>query len=134
MGVCAISLHFSILLGRDLWHYFALDGLAPARVLQWEIVPLKEKFGLKASYGFELQDKTWLGSSVLEPPLYLNEFAALSGLKEKAKEPRNAWYKTGDPAISALEKKFPLNLLIRSLICYGVLIYFFSLYKRLSLV
>lgn len=132
LGVCAIALHFSIRLGIGCLHYFSLQKQAKAQISQWEIVEMKDRFGLKAKYGFAIQEKTWQGLFTLSPPYYLNEMAALSALKEKAKNSWTVWYNPKNPQISALEKSFPIGLLIRALICYGVLIYFFCLCKRLA--
>lgn len=131
LGICAITLHFSIRLGADCFRYFSLKKEGRAQIRQWETIAVKDRFSLKASYVFETQEKTWPGEFTLSPPYYLNEISALSAIKEKAKEAWTVWYNPKNPQISALEKSFPTGLLIRSLICYGVLVYFFCLYKRL---
>jgi hypothetical protein len=130
-GICAITLHFTIRFGVDYFHYLSLKNKSTAKVYQWEIVQVKDRFALKASYSFDAQNKTYQGLFTLSPPYYLNEMAALSALKAKAKESWSAWYRPKNPQISALEKSLPVSLLIRSMICYGVLIYFFYFYKRL---
>jgi hypothetical protein len=132
LGVCAITLHFSILFGKDAYRYFSLNEGAKARIQQWEIVEIKNRFALKADYVFEAQKKNWSGSFTLNPPHYLNEMAALSALKEKAKEGWTAYYNSKKPEVSALEKRFPTGLLIRALICYGVLIYFWLLKRKVE--
>jgi len=134
LGVCAITLHFSIRLGAAFVRYFSLQSQAKAHITQWETVGIKDRFALKASYTFEAQGKTWQGLFTLNPPYYLNEMAAFSALKEKAKESWTVWYHPKKPQLSALQKNFPTGLLIRSAICCGILIYFFCLYKRLSFV
>lgn len=128
-GVAAISLHFSIRFGSEALQFFLLRGEARAQISQWEIVPIHDRFALKASYGFESQKKTWHGSFILSPPYHLNEPAALSALKAKAKQNWTVWYNPNNPANSALEKHFPVGLLIRALVSYAVLSYFFYLYK-----
>jgi hypothetical protein len=132
LGICAMTLHFSIRLGVESSRYFALSAQARARISQWEIAEIKNKFALKANYHFEVKEKNWIGVSTLLPPYYLNEFAALAALKEKAKKEWMVWHNPKNPQISALEKGFPTGLLVRSLICYGVIIYFFCLYKKLA--
>jgi hypothetical protein len=131
-GTSAITLHFSIRLGVEASRYFSLSAQAPARISQWEISELKNKFTIKGNFQFDAEGKTWSGESVLLPPYYLNEFAALAALKEKAKNQWTVWYNPQNISLSALEKSFPTGLLVRSLICYGVIIYFFCLYKRVS--
>lgn len=133
LGLCAITLHFSIRLGVDSLHYFSLKKRADAKIIQWEIRELKNQFALKADYTFEAQEKSWPGSFMLNPPYYLNEMAALSALKERAKENWTTWYNPKNPRDSALEKHFPVGLLIRTLICYGVLVYFLFLKRKIKL-
>lgn len=131
LGICAITLHFSIRLGGGLFHYLSFENSSIARVSQWEIVEIKGRYGLKADYTFEFQEKNWLGSFAFSPPYHLNEMAALAVLKEKAKEKWTAWYNHKNPQISLLEKNFPKGLLFRTLICYGVLIYFATLKRKM---
>lgn len=130
LGVVAISLHFAILLGSELFGYFSLSERTAAKISQWEIVPLKNKFALKASYTFGFKEKIWQGSSVLNAPHHLNEMAALADLKKKAKEPWQVYFKSHNPNISSLERTFPLGLLVRFSCSLCVLIYFFVLNKR----
>lgn len=131
-GVCAIALHFSIQLGIESTSYFSLQKKVKAQITQWEIVEIKGKYGLKADYTFEVQKKSLSGAFLLNPPYYLNENAALSALKKRAKENWAVWYNPKKLSISALEKSFPTELLIKTVICYGVIIYFFRLNRSLS--
>ncbi len=124
IGISAIALYFSVLSGIDLVRYLSLKSSSSARISQWQIIPLGDKYGLKAKYWFEFKDKNWRGSYTLAPPYYLNEKAALYALKEKAKEPWRVWYNPNHPHFSVLEKKFPGGILFRTTICFGVLLYF----------
>jgi hypothetical protein len=128
-GLGAIALYFSLHLGYESFQYVTLNRQSNAQISQWEIFPVRDHFAIKANYGFEAQEKTWNDSCALNPPYYLNEQAALSSLKMMAKKSWQAWYNPNNPSHSALERAFPLGLLIRTLICYGILIYFFYLYK-----
>lgn len=136
LGVMAITLHFSILFGKELTRYLLLNGTTSGKITQWEIIPIGGRFALKADYTFKVQEKNCSGSFLLNPPYYLNEIAALAELKKKAKQPWPIHYRTGNPQISALEKSFPLNLLFRFACCIGVVIYLFfikySLKKKLA--
>lgn len=134
IGVCAITLHFTIRLSVDAISYFSLQNEGKAQISQWEILPIKDQFAIKAKFEFESQGKIYQGESILSPPFYLNETSALLSLKEKAKLSWNVWYNPKNPSFSALEKSFPWGLLIRAAICYGVIVYFICLYKRLSVV
>jgi hypothetical protein len=57
--------------------------------------------------------------------------AAVHALRRIAKAPSLAWYQGKNPRISALEKQFPTNFLVRSVICSGVLLYLFYLVRKL---
>lgn len=133
LGVCAITLHFSIRFGVGALHYFSLKNGSAAQIIQWEIVEIKNRYALKADYTFECQKKNCTGSFTLNPPHYLNEMAALEALKMKAKESWTAWHNPKNPQVSALQKDFPTGLLIRTLICFGVLIYFLNLKRKIVL-
>ncbi|MBX7067137.1 MAG: hypothetical protein K1X28_07895 [Parachlamydiales bacterium] len=126
LGVSAITLHFTILFGKECIHYLSLKNSAPAKVLQWETIPIKKEFGIKADFAFEGTQ----GSYIFPPPYFPNEWAALSELKLMAKMPWTAHYKSPEKAV--LKKEFPWNLLIRAAICYGVVIYFFNLKRRVN--
>jgi len=130
LGAFAIATYFSAQLGAQSFTYLSLKSRAAARIKEWEIVQSGGRFALRASYEFDAQGKRWSNSFILNPPYYLNEFSAFDSLKEKAKESFEAWYAPQNPEISALERCFPMNLLFRTLICCGVLVYFFRLYKR----
>lgn len=134
LGIIAMTLHFTIMLGIEVVHYLRLESKANALITQWEIINIKNQFGLKAEYKFNAQEKNWQGAFILSPPYFLNEMAALDALKGLAKNDWNVWYELKNPKISALEKNFPTGLLFRTLICYVVLIYFFYLNKRVFLV
>ncbi len=130
LSALAAALYFSCLSASSLLGYFSLSGSAKGKIEQWEIEERKERFYLKAVYSFESQEKIWRDSFTFKND-YLNEFAALAALKEKAKQPQTVWHSAKNPSISALERNFPINLIIRTLACYVVSIYFFYLSKRI---
>lgn len=129
-AAAAISLYFTFHLSKELFHYFPLKAQTKASISHWEIEEKEGKFGFKARYSFEAQAKTWESSFSFHDPLYWNEPSAFKALKEKAKKTWNVWYDPGNPSHSALEKKFPFNLFFRTVICYGVLCYFFFINKK----
>lgn len=131
LGTGSLALFFSLQLVTTCYHYFDLKNQAKAHISQWETVEIKERFVLKANYTFSAKEKTWQASSILNSPYYLNEPAALTALKIKAKENWVVWYSPKNPSRSSLEKQFPLGLAIKTSICFGVLIYFLYLYKKL---
>ncbi len=126
LGICAITLHFTLLFAKEWRQYLLLKHTAPAHIQQWEIIPLKKEFGVKAAFTFEGRS----GTFTFPPPYFPNEGAALSAMKTWAKEPWTAHYPHSGEAV--LQKQFPLNLLFRTCICYGVLVYFLILRRKLK--
>jgi hypothetical protein len=128
-GIGLIVLYFSVQLSSQLFVYLSLRERTPVRIERWEVEEVKGNFALAAHYSFVADNKTFSGACRLRPPYYWNEAAAIAALKNRAKEGWTAWYDPSNPSRSSLEKGFPSGLLIRTLICYGVLIYFL-LFKR----
>ncbi len=126
LGVLVCT-YFSIETATSLSHYFALKASAPAHILRWEIKEVKGKFPITAHYSFQTQDTIWQGASTLSKPWHLNEMAAATAVKTKAKEKLNVFFSPQNPLKSGLEKIFPTNLMIRTILCYAVLGYFFIL-------
>lgn len=132
LAAAGASLYFSVCFGQSLFHYVSLQERAQARILRWEVVELKEdRFGIKADYSFRAQNRDWNGVYLLKNSYYLNEFAALSDLKKMAKQEWTVWFNPNHMQTSALEKSFPLSLLIRTLVCYLLLLYFFFLKRKI---
>lgn len=128
LGISAITLHYSILFFKEWIHYLSLNQKASAHINQWEIIPIKNQFALKVDFSFPAQEKTWQASFTFPSPYYLNEWAALTELKKKAKKSWTAYYNNPNGAV--LEKSFPVALLIKMGICVGVVAYFFILRRN----
>lgn len=126
LGVCTITLHFTILFAKEWIHYLRLKYTAPAHIQKWEIIPLKKEFAVRADFTFD----KGAGTYIFPSPHFPNEWAALSEMKKWAKQSWNAYY--NDPEMAVLQKQFPLNLLFRMSICCGVLIYLFILRNKLK--
>lgn len=129
LGIVAIALHFTILSIKEIFQYTSLNKETPAHIHQWETVPLKNKFAIKADFTFVVDGKTWPGSFTF-PKLYLNEWAALSELKKGAKKSWISYYHT--PHEPVLEKSFPTSTLFKTAICYGTLAYFLLLRRKMA--
>lgn len=125
VGAAAIALFFAARFGWSLKDYLALRGQIPVRVSQWELEEIGERWAVRAVYSMNLKGKIWLGSSLLEEYRFLNEETAFRVLKDLAKREWTAWYNPKNPTHSSLEKNFPTNLMIRTLISFSVLLYFF---------
>lgn len=130
VGAALIALYFSISLGVAFWGYFPLSKEANANVFQWEVLEIKEKYPIKATYSFEANGKKWKNSFILPQPWSWNQASAIILLKEKAKQSWRVWYNPNNPTQSALEKHFPYNLFFRTVVCCAVLVYFGLLYRK----
>ena len=128
LGV-AISGYFSIRAASSLISFCTLKQPAPAKILQWEVKESKGKFPIKGTYSFQWDNKTWKGETVLSQPWHLNEPAAIASIQNKSKQGWSAWFHPNNPLKSSLERPFPIGLLIRTAICYSVLIYFIIISK-----
>ena len=128
--IASVTLGFSISLARSFFNYFPLSKEAKAAIFQWEVLELDGKYPIKASYSFEAQGQTWKNSFIFDKPWSWNEASAIDLVKEKAKKNWTAFYNPNNPSSSLLEKKFPYNLLFRTLVCYVTLFYSFLLYRK----
>ncbi len=124
--------YFSFRTSLALIDFFTFKESAPAFISHWEIKETKGKFPLKAYYSFEANGNVWQGATRVSGPWDLNEAAAVASLQKKAKETWTAWFNPNDPSKSTLEKEFPSGLLVRTSICYGVILYFILFFRRFA--
>ncbi|HSX37721.1 MAG TPA: hypothetical protein VLE95_02695 [Chlamydiales bacterium] len=127
-----IAGYFSLKSASSCFDFFTFKQSAPARILKWEINEVKGKFPIQASYVFEFGGKMWHGKARLSKPWHLNEAAARAFLQKIAKREWVVWFNPDHPQKSGLEKLFPTGLLVRTFICYAVLVYFTFLFIRFS--
>ena len=128
----AISGYFSIRAASSLITFYTLKQTAPAQILQWEVKESKGKFPIKGTYSFQWDNKTWKGETVLSKPWHLNEPAAIHSIQENSKHKWTAWFNPNNPLKSSLERPFPTGLLVRTAICYSILIYFLIIFRKIS--
>lgn len=122
--------YFTIRTGGALLDFFQFKESAEAHVLRWEIRETSGKFPLKAYYSFETNGRVWQGATQLAEPWHLNEAAAIAALQEKAKDNWVVWFNPNNPSRSSLENEFPSGLVLRTLVCYGVIAYFILFFRR----
>ncbi len=125
-----VSGYFSYHSAASLLTYFHLASQTEARIVRWEVNEIEGKFALKAMYLFEAQNKVCSGASTLAKPWHLNEASAIAALKEKARLKWIVWFNPDNPAQSSLEKEFPAGLMVRTLLCYFVLVYFIVIIRK----
>ena len=130
VGALGTSLYFTVRFALAFLTYLPLHETIGAKVTRWEIEERDQNYVLKANYSFEIQENIWEKSHRFGD-VYVSEAAALADLKTMAKQSWKAWFNPSNPSQASLERIFPMNLLIRMLICYGISIYFFLLSRKL---
>ncbi|MBI5272754.1 MAG: hypothetical protein HY861_02080 [Chlamydiia bacterium] len=119
-----VAAYFSYRLVVDLWSYGSRKESVGARIFRWEVKAEGDRYAISAHYFFEVMGMRWEGVYVFPKPWHLNEGAAAAYLEEHAKDPRFVWYNPKNPSFSSLDREFPVGLLLKTLICYGVFCYF----------
>jgi hypothetical protein len=119
-----VAAYFSFQTASACFDFYTFKQSAPAQMTKWEIQEVRGKFPIKAHYFFEYHGNIWHGQTRFAKPWHLNELAALSVLEKMAKQNWVVWFHPNDPQKSSLEKIFPTGLFFRTLLCYGVVVYF----------
>ena len=128
-GILLVGLAFLFWLACDLKKYLSLKEQAPAKISQWEPEETGDRWAVRTIYSIQVQGKNWENSTLFASPRPSNEEIALRELQQMAKQEWKAWYSPASPNLSSLERAFPFNLLIRTVIILFVLIYFL-LFKK----
>ncbi len=118
-----IASYFTVRTGLEINKYFNLTDRAPAKITQWELEEKGGRWAVRAF--FPLQGNIGTGNTLLSDRVYLNEEAAFSELQELAKQKWSVWFNPKNPSFASLERVFPASLLIRTLMAWSVLLYFF---------
>jgi hypothetical protein len=124
--------YFSFCTAGALIDFFTFKQAAFAHISRWEIKEAKGKFPLTGYYSFEVNGRVWHGATRLAGPWHLNEASAVAALQEKAKANWVVWFNPNDPSKSSLENSFPSGVLVRTLICYSVILYFILFFRRFT--
>lgn len=132
VAVFSISLYFTCLFLSKWFAIYPLKGSAPAKIAEWTIEEKEDWFTIGVKYSFCIQENSW-SSDYHFPERFWSQAAALAFLKTKAKQSWTAHFRPENPAISSLERSFPVNILIRMLICYVITVYFCILNKKVEL-
>ena len=129
VGTLFVGFFFLFWLACDLKKYLSLKEQAPAKISQWELEEMGDRWAVRAVYSIQAQGRSWENSTLFARPRPSNEEIALRELQQMAKQEWKAWYSPASPALSSLERVFPFNLLIRTVIVFFVSVYFF-LFKK----
>jgi|GEM_PF-6399036 hypothetical protein len=131
---CTLLIAFVFLfrLTCDLKKYFSLQGQALAKISQWELEEIGDRWAIRALYSIQIEGKSWENSTLFASPRPVNEETAIQELQQMARLEWKASYCFSNPSLSSLEKVFPLNLLIRTVVVCLVLLYFVLFKKWMS--
>jgi len=103
-----------------MWSPLKIERWSLGDLMGWE----EELYALKGTYEFEDKGTRYQGVTVLDAPLFRNEWAVEQELLSMRSKPALVWYDSHDPAYSALQKKFPLKESLSTALLIGVLLYF----------
>jgi len=129
-GVSLIALFFSCRFALAWGAYLLLSAQTEGVVREWKIFDQGARSAVRAQYHFLVDGRDYTGGYTFAES-YWNEGVAVAALSDLVKASKNVFYRPGNPEHSALERIFPLGLLIKSLICWAVLFYFVLLNKKL---
>ncbi|HKZ00194.1 MAG TPA: hypothetical protein VJ112_03400 [Rhabdochlamydiaceae bacterium] len=121
----AVALWFNGNALIDLWRYFRLGPVVEAEVTGWMVEEISSsKFGLEATYNYQVGGKQYCAKTLFKQPVYLNPYSAEKDLQKWKEKSWRAWYNSKSPAYSSLQKLFPLNSCIQAALSLAVFFYF----------
>lgn len=131
-----IVLTFTGTTAYKAYPYFRLDAQtttsnimwSPLKIEKWSLSDLmgweEELFALKGTYEFKNKGRLYEGFTVLDTPLFRNQWAAEQELLSMRSKPVTVWYDSSYPAYSSLQKTFPFKECLSTALLLGVLLYF----------
>lgn len=128
--VIGVALFFSCRFALAWAGYSALSGKAEGQVMEWEVLDRGARSAVRAKYSFEVGGKRYVGGYTFARD-YWNEGVAAGALVELSKRAGTVFYDPKAPDCSALEREFPLGLLVRTTVCYVILGYFLFFSKKI---
>lgn len=122
--VALAALWFSGIAIYKQFRYYQLDATAPATVTNWTVNRISdEQYQIVAVYNFPFNNTPIDGQTAFVPYLR-NPYTAEQYIKENAQLHWNAWYNSGNPHDSTLQRKFPLKECLYAGVLWGIFIYF----------
>ncbi len=114
----------------QLYQFGQLDRSTKAHTIEWSVEELSPSaFALGAQYTFFVDGKAIDGETRFRKPYYLNQFAAQKEIQERKKRSWPVFYNKKRPAVSSLEKVFPLKSCLYAIMTVGISLYFLILKK-----
>lgn len=121
-----IALWFSGIALYNGFGYWKLGPTAPAEITAWQVKEISaSKFGMEATYVYEVEGKQYSGKTLFKTPIYLNPYSAEDDIVEWKELSWRVWYKKSNPAISSLQKYFPTKEILQAILTIGVFVYFY---------
>lgn len=128
-----LAIIYSLVAFMNGYRYVRLNQQAPIQTIQWAVVPAKRgKFLLEGNYRFQLDQKIFQGKTILDGPLYWNEWSALSSIQEVSEQYPLVWYQNNAPTHSSLVKLFPWKSLGTAFFMWGLLLYFYYIKAKVK--
>lgn len=130
--ISVVLLWFSASAVYHLYHYAILSAQAPAKTIEWSVTEINsERYLLHAQYTFEVQGETYSGQNDITSEWFRNRWAAEHSISHATKDPKTVWYSPRNPTNSSLETHFPLKECLSAVLLWGLLGYFYWLYRYL---
>lgn len=108
--------------------YSRLKAQAPVQITAWRVIPKgPSAFAIEATYAFEIEGTTFHGKTLFAKPYHLNLPSAERQIKLFSERNWSAWYSPKNPALSALERVFPMKKIVYAVTVLGVCGYFWAL-------
>src|SRR4051812_20762139 len=114
LSTSLIALFFLFRLTCGLYGYWSLRDQIPAKISQWELEEIGDRWAIRAIYSINVQGVYLKKATLFANDRFVNKEVAIRELELMAKKNWKAWYNPKNPSQSSLEKKFPFNLLIRT--------------------
>lgn len=119
--------------GYDLWQYARLGPEVPAVKVEFEVVPIGSRYVVEGQYLYVYAGKQWAGKTRLSGPAHLNRGSTEIEIQRMEGMDFTVWVDASKPAVSSLEKVFPLKKTFYAICLLGVFLYFLYLRLHLSL-
>ncbi|CUI17859.1 Conserved putative membrane protein [Candidatus Protochlamydia naegleriophila] len=107
----------------QLYSYQRLSHTAVPQKIDWSVLAMDEDhFIPQAHYQFTFQGKAFNGHTLLKEH-YLNAWAAREAIDRLQSKPLLVWFNSNSPAMSTIEKNFPLKICLYTALLWGLLLY-----------
>lgn len=122
---------YGITVFQKTFFLIGLQGETKAVIKEWHAKEGESGYFYPYAYfTYEVEGKTYQGSSFYKKQYARNPYALSPILHEIAEEPLTAFYNKKSPHIVSLEKDYPYKEALKMAVIVGVCLYFLSLKRR----